>query len=228
MRRGGFTIQGFPRRRRPPDQAGSGRARQDGAGDPTVRVDARPRRGAVALVVALVVAGAGAVWALGGEVGLDVSSGKRLASERPARFVAGGLWGVGFLCLIGTVVALGLRRRGVRGPAWRGLRLLGPAISLLLLVRGLLVEVLLIAGVPAVGGVSATQRFWTLTVWNPWFVLGGVLFGLATRGFAKGMTDRRRTGGPGVAPAAATGSNSAEISPPSGRAAIASEHDHDQ
>ncbi|MEU4888522.1 MULTISPECIES: class I SAM-dependent methyltransferase [Streptomyces] len=33
--------------------------------------------------------------ALGREMGLDVSSGERLASERPAWFVAGGPWGVG-------------------------------------------------------------------------------------------------------------------------------------
>ncbi|MFJ3836035.1 DUF3995 domain-containing protein [Streptomyces sp. NPDC054904] len=167
-------------------------------------------------------------WALGGEVGLDVSSGERLASERPAWFVAGGLWGVGFLCLIGALVALGLRKRGVRGRTWRVLQLLGLAICLLLLVRGLLVEVLLIADVPAVGGISAAQRFWTLTVWNPWFVLGGVLFGLATRSFGKGMADQWRTGDPSAAPTTTPGSDSTEISSPSGRAVIASGHDHDQ
>jgi len=129
-------------------------------------------------------------WALGGEVGLDVSSGERLASERPAWFVAGGLWGVGFLCLIGSAVALGLQRRGVHGRRWRMLRLLGLAICGLLLVRGVLIEVLLVFGVSAVGEVSAAQKFWTLAVWNPWFILGGVLFGLAARSFGKGVVDR--------------------------------------
>ncbi|MGW7436003.1 DUF3995 domain-containing protein [Streptomyces sp. NPDC054849] len=133
-------------------------------------------------------------WALGGEVGLDVSSGEQLASERPAWFVAGGLWGVGFLCLIGSAVALGLQQRGVHGRRWRMLRLLGLAICLLLLVRGLLIEVLLIVGVSAVGEVSAAQKFWTLAVWNPWFILGGVLFGLAARSFGKDMSDRTRAG----------------------------------
>ncbi|MBV7696586.1 DUF3995 domain-containing protein [Streptomyces sp. TRM70350] len=57
-------------------------------------------------------------WALGGQVGLDVSSGERLVSERPAWFVAGGLWGVGLLCLVGAAVALGLRRRGAHGRWW--------------------------------------------------------------------------------------------------------------
>ncbi|WP_433453948.1 DUF3995 domain-containing protein [Streptomyces sp. CA-142005] len=129
-------------------------------------------------------------WALGGQVGLDVSSGKRLASERPAWFVAGGLWGVGLMCLVGAAVAIGLQRRGVHGHRWRVLRWLGVAICVLLLVRGLLVEALLIAGVSAVGEVSAAQKFWTLALWNPWFILGGLLFGLAARGFGKGMASR--------------------------------------
>ena len=127
-------------------------------------------------------------------MGLDVSSGERLASERPAWFVAGGLWGVGFLCLIGAAVALGLRRRGVRGRRWRLLQLLGYGISALLLVRGVLIEVLLLFGVSAVGEVSAAQKFWTLAVWNPWFILGGVLFGLAARDFGRGMANRVEAG----------------------------------
>ncbi|NNJ05544.1 DUF3995 domain-containing protein [Streptomyces sp. PKU-MA01144] len=126
-------------------------------------------------------------WALGGEAGLEVSSGERLASERPAWFVAGGLWGVGFLCLIGAAVAIGLQRRGVRGWRWRVLRWLGVAVCALLLTRGLAIEVLLIAGVSATGEISDAQKFWTLTLWNPWFVLGGVLFGLAAHSFGKGM-----------------------------------------
>lgn len=141
----------------------------------------------------MVFAGLHCFWALGGEVGLDVSAGEELASERPAWFVAGGLWGVGLLCLVGAAVALGLRRRGVHGRRWRALRLLGQAICVLLLVRGVVVEVLLIAGVSTVGEVSAAQKFWTLAVWNPWFILGGALFGLASRGFGKAMADRTAT-----------------------------------
>lgn len=129
-------------------------------------------------------------WALGGEVGLDVSSGERLASERPTWFVAGGLWGVGLACLVGAAVALGLRRRGVYGRRWRALRWLGVAIAALLLTRGLLVEVLLIAGASAVGEISSAQKFWTLALWNPWFILGGLLFGLAAHGFGQDMTAR--------------------------------------
>ncbi|MFF4227632.1 DUF3995 domain-containing protein [Streptomyces sp. NPDC001820] len=148
------------------------------------------RAGYLAAGWSVIFAGLHFFWALGGEVGLDVSAGEQLASERPTWFVAGGLWGIGLLCLVGAAVALGLQRRGAHGRRWRALRLLGLAICVLLLVRGVLVEVLLIAGVSTVGEVSAAQKFWTLAVWNPWFILGGVLFGLAARSFGRGMTDR--------------------------------------
>ncbi|MFF3490079.1 DUF3995 domain-containing protein [Streptomyces sp. NPDC002795] len=129
-------------------------------------------------------------WALGGERGLAVSAGEQLASERPAWFVAGGLWGVGLVCLLGAVMALALRSRGVRGWSRRALYLLGLSISVLLLARGVLIEVLLITGASATSGVSSAQKFWSLTVWNPWFILGGVLFGLAARGFGRATVDR--------------------------------------
>lgn len=143
------------------------------------------RAGYIVAGWAVIFAGLHFFWALGGEVGLDVSAGEELATERPAWFVAGGLWGVGLLCLVGAAVALGLRRRGVRGRRWQALRLLGQGICALLLVRGVVVEALLIAGVSTVGEVSTAQKFWTLAVWNPWFILGGALFGLASRGFAR-------------------------------------------
>ncbi|GEC06524.1 hypothetical protein SSP24_41790 [Streptomyces spinoverrucosus] len=148
--------------------------------------------GCLAAGWAVAFAGLHFFWALGGDVGLDVSSGERLASERPAWFVAGGLWGVGLLCLVGAAVALGLQRRGVHGRRWRALRWLGVAICVLLLARGLFVEVLLIAGVSTVDGISAAQKFWTLALWNPWFILGGLLFGLAARSFSKGMAVGRQ------------------------------------
>lgn len=155
-----------------------------------VRLSSSRCYGLLAAGWAVAFAGLHFFWALGGEVGLDVSSGERLASERPTWFVAGGLWGVGILCLAGAAVALGLRRRGVHGRRWRALRWLGVAISLLLLTRGLLVEVLLIAGASTVGEISAAQKFWTLALWNPWFILGGLVFGLAARSFGKSMAGR--------------------------------------
>jgi hypothetical protein len=53
-----------------------------------------------------------------------------------------------------------------------------------LLVRGISVEALLLAD-PAgrVAQVGPEQRLCTLLLWNPWFLLGGLTFGLAARGF---------------------------------------------
>ncbi|MFF0449014.1 DUF3995 domain-containing protein [Streptomyces sp. NPDC004609] len=136
---------------------------------------------------ATIFAGVHFFWALGGEDGLDISAGKQLAVERPDWFVVGGLWAVGFLCLAGALVALGLRRRGVHGRPWTLLKLLGSGIGVLLLVRGIGVETLLITGASGVDGVSSAQKFWTLALWNPWFILGGVLFSLAAWSFGKEM-----------------------------------------
>lgn len=138
----------------------------------------------------MIFAAAHVFWALGGEVGLDISAGEQLATERPAWFVVGGLWGVALLCLVGALVGLGLSRRGVRGGPWRLLRLVGWGVGALLLVRGIGVELLIIAGVYQVDSVSAAQKFWTLALWNPWFILGGVLFGLAALHFGKDRADQ--------------------------------------
>ncbi|MEV6243614.1 DUF3995 domain-containing protein [Lentzea sp. NPDC051838] len=105
-------------------------------------------------------------WALGGSAGLAESAGAGLAAQRPAWFVLGGLWGVAALLLVGAWFCLDLTRR------WRRLlTLLGGAA---LLLRGLAVEIaLLTTDLPQQVGERQTR--WSLWLWNPWFVLGGVL-----------------------------------------------------
>lgn len=124
-------------------------------------------------------------WALGGSRGLAVSAGP-LAEERPGWFVALGLWGVGAVCLTGA--ALGWRLTGPRPPGTPGrlLTALGWSACAVLLVRGAALQFLLLTGAagPAIQ-ISPEQRWWTLLLWNPWFLLGGVLFGLAARAFAR-------------------------------------------
>ncbi len=125
-------------------------------------------------------------WALGGSWGLSVSAGP-LAEERPGWFVALGLWGVGMLCLVGGVLGRLLARpRPLRGPAGRVVRFLGWCACAVLLLRGVAVEVLLLSGAagPEVD-ISPEQRLWTLVLWNPWFLLGGLAFGLAAREFGR-------------------------------------------
>jgi hypothetical protein len=156
-----------------------------------MRLNGSCRSGYFAAGWAVIFAGTHFFWALGGSVGLDISAGQQLATERPGWFVVGGLWGVACLCLVGALVALGLCQRDVRGRKWWLLKLLGWGISVLLLVRGVGIEVLIIAGTPGIeSSVSAAQKFWTLALWNPWFMLGGALFGLAARSFGRGLIVR--------------------------------------
>ncbi|MFE3647390.1 MULTISPECIES: DUF3995 domain-containing protein [unclassified Streptomyces] len=131
-------------------------------------------------------------WALGGSWGLDVSAGP-LAEDRPGWFVAVGLWGVGMLCLAGGVLGWLLTRPRWPGAAGRAVAALAWCACAVLLVRGVAVEALLLTD--AAGGevnVSADQRFWTLVLWNPWFLAGGLAFGLAARRF--GRAERLRAG----------------------------------
>ncbi|KOG91621.1 hypothetical protein ADK38_02165 [Streptomyces varsoviensis] len=124
-------------------------------------------------------------WGLGGSWGLSVSAGP-LADERPLWFVVVGLWGVGALCLVGGVLGRLLAGRRRPGPVGRVLAFLGWCVSAVLLGRGLAVEVLLLTGDSGPGpGVSSAQRLWTLLLWNPWFLLGGLIFGLAAWEFGK-------------------------------------------
>ncbi|MBT2392310.1 DUF3995 domain-containing protein [Streptomyces sp. ISL-1] len=121
-------------------------------------------------------------WALGGDWGLSVSAGP-LAEERPGWFVAVGLWGVGLLCLAGGVLGWLLARPQPRGLAGRVVKALGWGACAVLLVRGIAVEVLLLTDTAGQEiDVSPEQRLWTLLLWNPWFLVGGLVFGLAARG----------------------------------------------
>ena len=73
-----------------------------------------------------------------------------------------------------------LARSPLTGRAGWLLPLLGAGVAVLLLVRAVGVQALLLSDAGYDGGaVSPAQRWWTLPLWNPWFLLGGLLFGLA-------------------------------------------------
>ncbi|WP_432026287.1 DUF3995 domain-containing protein [Streptomyces sp. 1222.5] len=118
-------------------------------------------------------------WALGGDVGLDTSAGP-LATERRLWFVIAGLWGVGALCLLGTLLAWSLTKGRLRGIPALPARRLAWAISALLLTRGIGIEVLLLTHTTHLNtSIGDQQQAWTLALWNPWFIAGGLTFGLA-------------------------------------------------
>ena len=123
-------------------------------------------------------------WALGGALGLAESAGERLAVERPTWFVLGGLYGVAVVLLGTAALGVLLGRGAPTGQRGRVLCLLTMGVAAVLLLRAVGVELVLLADPDpgyGNGAVSPAQRFWTLVLWNPWFLLGGALFGLAAR-----------------------------------------------
>lgn len=150
--------------------------------------------GRIACLWAVAFAGLHFYWAVGGDVGLSVSAGP-LATERPLWFVVAGMWGVGALCLLGALLARLLVRPGLLGVPARLARWAGWGVSVLLLARGIGIEVLLLTDAAYLdASVGAGQRAWTLALWNPWFIVGGLAFGLAASRVG------RRADGAGPAP----------------------------
>ncbi|MFG2628596.1 DUF3995 domain-containing protein [Streptomyces sp. NPDC048473] len=134
---------------------------------------------------AIAFAGLHFYWAVGGDVGLSVSAGS-LATDRPLWFVVAGLWGVGALCLIGALLAWLLTHCRLRGVPGLLAKWLGWGAGFLLLARGIGIEVLLLTNTTHLdASVSAGQRAWTLALWNPWFIVGGLAFVLTTLRFSR-------------------------------------------
>jgi hypothetical protein len=138
--------------------------------------------GYVAAGWASVFAGVHLFWALGGSAGLASSAGSRLARDRPGWFVVAGLWGVGGMLVMGAFLGVALARARPRPPP-RMRRLLVPAgagAAVLLCVRAIGIELLMLVGAyDGNAAITPAQRHWTLMLWNPWFLAGGVAFGLA-------------------------------------------------
>jgi hypothetical protein len=126
-------------------------------------------------------------WAAGGSIGLASSAGTDLATRRPPSFVLLGLWGVALLLLAGAAFSAGLahwrpQRNGLR----RGMVILGWLVGVVLLARGLLLEVVLLTGAGGVASaVGPLETRWSLILWNPWFAVGGVVLILATHQFQR-------------------------------------------
>jgi hypothetical protein len=119
-------------------------------------------------------------WALGGTVGLVESSGSRLAADRPTWFVVVGLYGVALVLLAAAALGVALARGPLTGRARRFLPLLAAGVAAVLLVRSVGVEVLLLTDAGyGQGAISPAQRWWSLALWNPWFLMGAVAFGVA-------------------------------------------------
>lgn len=116
-------------------------------------------------------------WAFGGSLGLASSAGDDLAENRPAWFVLFGLYGVAAALLFGAVVICvaatrRLSARWCRVVAWL-LLITGGG----LLLRGVALQVILAGDVGGVREqVGRREACWSLILWNPWFIAGGVVF----------------------------------------------------
>lgn len=130
-------------------------------------------------------------WALGGRAGLTFSLAVRGSTEaaliRDPGFIAGGLWGVGGLCLIAALAALAtVRSWGRRIP--RGVLLTATwGACAVTALRAFLLPGFVRSTLYVTGAVTLPENMdprwprWDLMLFAPWFLIGGVLFGAAAR-----------------------------------------------
>ena len=144
------------------------------------RTASRVWSGRLAAAWALLFALLHVFWALGGSWLLASSAGSTLAEDRPMWFVVLGLWGVAVVLLAGAALGLALARSRASGRATRLGAFLGCLTGACLLLRGVAVEVVLRTGAGGVAdNVGEAHTRMSLLLWNPWFVLGGLLFVVA-------------------------------------------------
>jgi hypothetical protein len=123
-------------------------------------------------------------WALGGTVGLDTVGGaiEELARTRDPAGVALGI-GAGVLKVAGALLALALVRPWGRAvPRRLLLVVVGVASVVLTAYGGLLVAVgalVLTGGVSPSGPVDRTALRWHAMLWDLWFLVWGLLLGVA-------------------------------------------------
>jgi hypothetical protein len=130
-------------------------------------------------------------WGLGGRLGLDLVGKEiiRLADDRDAGFLIAA-WVSGLLKLAGAVLALALVQPWGRRVFPRRLLLaVGWACSALLIVygAGTVINMLLVVagGIPVPAEMDWRGFYGHLCLWDPWFLLWGLLLALATRNLAR-------------------------------------------
>ncbi len=144
-------------------------------------------------------------WSLGGTAGIATLGGEieRMARERTLWFIIVAAWGVAILKTLAGVVALaGVQTWGQKIPRWF-LLLATWGIGILFTLYGLagLVQRSLMVS----GAIRTPDDFparWHLFLWDPWWILGGILFLLAalhlTRVSPRAHMGRHRDVSPGV------------------------------
>lgn len=139
---------------------------------------------------ALAFAAASFYWAAGGTIGAE-TIGPALASLALARdpeFIAV-LWITGALKVVAGLLALALVRPWGRLPPRWLLLLAGWCTGIGLMLYGgasFVQHALMVAGAIAIPeGLGTTAARWHLLLWDPWWLLGGILFALAAWGYGQ-------------------------------------------
>ncbi len=149
------------------------------------------RAGYAAAACAFLFAGVSFYWGLGGAYGLDTVNAEAVAlSESGNVWAFTAVWVTGLLKVAGGVLALALvqpwgRRRFRRGmlltAGWGG--------SVLLMLYGggqIALQLLLLSGAIATPPDMDWRAFYGhLYIWDPWFLLWGVLLAMATWSFSR-------------------------------------------
>lgn len=138
-------------------------------------------------------------WASGGRFGVETNAPaitKPVLAGDPGWIAL--LWLTGVLKLIAALLALALVRPWGRAlPRWLLLTAGWGAFAIMALYEGaasLLQHALMVAGAIATpAGLGETSARWHLALWDPWWLLGGLLFGLATWAYQR----RSHHGAPG-------------------------------
>ncbi len=103
-----------------------------------------------------------------------------MAAANDPWFGAVGLWGVGVVKALGGLVALALVQPwGRRLPRWllRAATWAGGGLALLYGAASFVQHTLMLSGLIAVpAGLGRSAARWHLLLWDPWWILGGVLF----------------------------------------------------
>jgi hypothetical protein len=163
----------------------------------------RPRAAASAAYAACALALLSAVpsfyWAFGGTAGLGTVGGaiEELARSGGAGAVALGA-GAGVLKLAGGLLALALvrpwgravPRRLLLGAAWAGATVLTAYGGLLVAVGALV----LVGAVRPSGPVDRTALRWHVLLWDPWFLVWGLVLGVAALRSGRASRDPDRGG----------------------------------
>lgn len=128
-------------------------------------------------------------WALGGTVGMNTQSEQILALSGEAWFVAV-VWATGVLKVLAGLLALALVRSWGRTiPRWLLLVAAWGTGMLLSLYGGanLAVRALMAVGfMDTPESMRSAAAYWHLVLWDPWWLLGGILFLLAAWRYSRG------------------------------------------